>query len=107
MGLVLSGFLTEAGWRWTMLLPAPVALIASLVLGLRLIPRSPREDTKGRGYDLPGAVTGTASMLLLVFTVVSALERLAGLRPAPSAPSRPSRCCSRSSCWSRTAPRPR
>ncbi len=23
MGLVLSGFLTEAGWRWTMLLPAP------------------------------------------------------------------------------------
>ncbi|NJP43856.1 MFS transporter [Actinacidiphila epipremni] len=71
MGLVLSGFLTEAGWRWTMLLPAPVALIA-LVAGLKLIPRTPRESTQGRGYDLPGAVTGTASMLLLVFTVVSA-----------------------------------
>src|SRR5690242_18241375 len=71
MGLVLSGFLTEAGWRWTMLLPAPVALIA-LIAGLKLIPKSPREDRAGRGYDLPGAVVGTASMLLLVFTVVSA-----------------------------------
>jgi len=73
MGLVLSGFLTEAGWRWTMLLPAPVALIA-LVAGLKLIPKSPRESTEGRGYDLPGAITGTASMLLLVFTVVSASD---------------------------------
>ncbi|MEV6006764.1 MFS transporter [Streptomyces sp. NPDC051976] len=73
MGLVLSGFLTEAGWRWTMLLPAPIAL-AALIAGLKLIPKSPRENTQGRGYDLPGAVTGTASMLLLVFTVVSASD---------------------------------
>ncbi|MBM9507452.1 MFS transporter [Actinacidiphila acididurans] len=71
MGLVLSGFLTEAGWRWTMLLPAPVAVIA-LIAGLRLIPKAPREKREGRGYDLPGAVTGTGAMLLLVFTVVSA-----------------------------------
>ncbi|MEE4544946.1 MFS transporter [Streptomyces sp. V4-01] len=71
MGLVLSGFLTEAGWRWTMLLPAPVALIA-LIAGLKLIPKTPREGREGRGYDLPGAVTGTGAMLLLVFTVVSA-----------------------------------
>ena len=73
MGLVLSGFLTEAGWRWTMLLPAPVALIA-LIAGLKLIPKSPRERTEGGGYDLPGAITGTAAMLLLVFTVVSASD---------------------------------
>ncbi|WP_433894005.1 MFS transporter [Streptomyces sp. CA-111067] len=73
MGLVLSGFLTELGWRWTMLLPAPIALIA-LIAGLKLIPKSPRESTKGRGYDLPGALTGTAAMLLLVFTVVSASD---------------------------------
>lgn len=71
MGLVLSGFLTEAGWRWTMLLPAPVALLA-LAAGLKLIPTTAREKGGGRGYDLPGAVTGTAAMLLLVFTVVSA-----------------------------------
>ncbi|MFF7850367.1 MFS transporter [Streptomyces sp. SID5770] len=72
MGLVLSGLLTELSWRWTMLLPAPVALIA-LVFALRLIPHSSRDDSSG-GYDLPGAVTGTAAMLLLVFTVVEAPE---------------------------------
>ncbi|TXS44726.1 MFS transporter [Streptomyces sp. t39] len=72
MGLVLSGLLTEVSWRLTMLLPAPIALVA-LAAGLRLIPRSSREDS-GKGYDLPGAVTGTASMLLLVFTVVQAPE---------------------------------
>lgn len=70
MGLVFSGLLTEASWRYTMLLPAPVALIA-LVVGLRLLPRSGREQSTG-GYDIPGAVLGTASMLLLVFTVVQA-----------------------------------
>ncbi|ATL25880.1 MFS transporter [Streptomyces formicae] len=72
MGLVLSGLLTEASWRLTMLLPAPIALLA-LVAGIKLIPRSAREKNKG-GYDVPGAVTGTAAMLLLVFTVVEAPE---------------------------------
>ncbi len=42
MGLVLSGLLTEASWRLTMLLPAPIALIA-LIAGLKLLPRSERE----------------------------------------------------------------
>jgi predicted MFS family arabinose efflux permease len=72
MGLVLSGLLTEASWRLTMLLPAPIALIA-LVAGLKMLPRSEREKDH-RGYDIPGAVLGTASMLLLVFTVVQAPE---------------------------------
>ncbi|WP_019884293.1 MFS transporter [Streptomyces purpureus] len=72
MGLVLSGLLTELSWRWTMLLPAPVALLA-LIAGIKLIPHSERDNTH-RGYDLPGAVTGTAAMLLLVFTVVQAPE---------------------------------
>ncbi|MFJ5263455.1 MFS transporter [Streptomyces sp. NPDC088387] len=72
MGLVLSGLLTEASWRLTMLLPAPIALIA-LFAGLKLLPRSSRERDHN-GYDVPGAVLGTASMLLLVFTVVEAPE---------------------------------
>ncbi|MCX3062223.1 MFS transporter [Streptomyces beihaiensis] len=70
MGLVLSGLLTEASWRLTMLLPAPIA-VAALLLGLRLIPHSAKEEGH-RGYDVPGAVTGTVAMLLLVFTVVQA-----------------------------------
>ncbi|QTD96797.1 MFS transporter [Streptomyces cyanogenus] len=72
MGLVFSGLLTEASWRFTMLLPAPVALLALLV-GMKLLPRGERERGHG-GYDVPGAVLGTASMLLLVFTVVQAPE---------------------------------
>ena len=72
MGLVLSGLLTEASWRLTMLLPAPIALIA-LFAGLKLLPRSEREKDHN-GYDIPGAVLGTASMLLLVYTVVQAPE---------------------------------
>lgn len=72
MGLVFSGLLTQASWRLTMLLPAPIALIALLV-GLKLLPRTERERGRG-GYDIPGAVLGTASMLLLVFTVVEAPE---------------------------------
>lgn len=72
MGLVLSGLLTEASWRLTMLLPAPVAVLA-LVAGLKLLPRSEREKNHN-GYDIPGAILGTASMLLLVFTVVQAPE---------------------------------
>ncbi|MFB9463874.1 MFS transporter [Streptomyces cinereospinus] len=72
MGLVLSGLLTAASWRLTMLLPAPIALMA-LVAGLRLLPRGTRERDHD-GYDVPGAVVGTASMLLLVLTVVQAPE---------------------------------
>ncbi len=70
MGLILGGLLTEVGWRWTFLLPGPVALLI-LVAAYRTIPNSPRDDSAG-GYDLPGAVTVTAAMLLLVYGVVNA-----------------------------------
>src|SRR5499427_5238117 len=87
LGLVLSGLLTEISWRWTLLLPAPVAAVI-LVAGMRLIPRTdqPRlahpAATAGsrdharrparRGFDLLGAATVTGGMLLLVYAVVSA-----------------------------------
>ena len=53
MGLILGGALTEVGWRWTFLMPGPVALIV-LLFALKLIPNSPRDNTAG-GYDVPGA----------------------------------------------------
>lgn len=72
LGLVLSGLLTQLGWRWTFLLPAPVAVIA-LVFGLRLIaPGQTPRRVAGQGYDLAGAITATGAMLLLVFTVTQA-----------------------------------
>src|SRR5215217_5572612 len=38
LGLVAGGLLTELGWRWTFLLPVPIA-VALLVAGRRLVPR--------------------------------------------------------------------
>jgi MFS family permease len=75
LGLVLSGLLTEISWRWTLLVPAPAALIV-LVGALTLIPRGAgaRVNRDGRRFDLPGAATVTAAMLLLVYTVVSAQQ---------------------------------
>ncbi|WP_460728339.1 MFS transporter [Lysobacter rhizosphaerae] len=71
-GLVLSGVLTELGWRWTFLLPVPVALIA-LAAAIRVLPKDgPR--TVG-SYDLPGALTLVSGMLLLVYVVVEAPQK--------------------------------
>src|SRR6202167_4193204 len=71
LGLVLSGVLTEISWRWTLLVPAPVAV---LVLGaaIWLIPRGERVARGGRRFALPGALTVTAAMLLLVYPEVTA-----------------------------------
>src|SRR6478672_3804262 len=70
LGLVIGGLLTEAGWRWVFFLPAPVALIA-LIGGIRFVPTSERASRIGRSFDATGAVTITAAMLLLVYTLVN------------------------------------
>jgi MFS family permease len=71
LGLVLGGLLTEIGWRWTFLLPVPFAL-AILAVAPRVIPRDLALAAGRRRYDIAGAVTITAAMLLLVRTVVEA-----------------------------------
>ncbi len=71
-GLILGGLLTGLGWRWTFLIPVPLAL-AALGAGFVLIRRD-RAAAAG-GHDLVGAVTLTAGMLLAVYTVVSAPAR--------------------------------
>jgi MFS family permease len=71
LGLVMGGVLTEIGWRWTFFLPVPIAL-AILFAARRLIPHDTAPEGGRGGYDLAGAVTITASMLLLVATVVEA-----------------------------------
>ena len=73
LGLVLSGLLTEISWRWTLLVPAPVAAVV-LAAALWLIPGGERSGRGGRRFDVPGALTITAAMLLLVYTVVSAQQ---------------------------------
>jgi EmrB/QacA subfamily drug resistance transporter len=71
LGLVFGGLLTEIGWRWVFFLPAPVAL-AALVAGVRLVPADSAIARAAGSFDIAGAVTLTATMLLLVFTVVEA-----------------------------------
>jgi MFS family permease len=73
LGLVLGGLLTEVGWRWTFLLPVPIA-IGILVTGSRLLPADGPVRVGRSGFDIAGAVTVTAGMLLLVRTVVRAPE---------------------------------
>ena len=73
LGLVLSGVLTEISWRWTLLVPAPVAL-GVLAAAIWLIPRGERSGRGERRFDIPGALTITVATLLLVYTVVSAQQ---------------------------------
>ena len=71
LGLVLGGLLTEVGWRFTFLLPVPIA--AAILIALpRVLPDDTPATNQRRSYDFPGAITITAGMLLLVRTVVRA-----------------------------------
>lgn len=70
LGLVFSGLLTEIGWRWTLLMPVPLALV-TLIAAIRLVPDSGR-PARSSSFDPAGAISLTAAMLLLVFTVVEA-----------------------------------
>ena len=73
LGLVFSGLLTEIGWRWVFLFPVPLALI-TLLAAIRLVPDAGRPPRIQGSFDVAGAVTVTAGMLLLVFTLVEAPE---------------------------------
>ena len=74
LGLVLGGLLTELGWRWTFLLPVPIA-ITLLAIGPRVIPHDRGAALSRRRFDVPGAVTLTTGMLLLVRTIVEAPDQ--------------------------------
>jgi MFS family permease len=71
LGLVSGGLLTELSWRATFMAPGPVALLL-VVAGLRAIPSSTRERVSLSSFDLGGAVTSTAGLLLLVYGIVEA-----------------------------------
>jgi EmrB/QacA subfamily drug resistance transporter len=71
LGLVVGGLLTSfISWHWVFFVNVPfVALI--VVLGLLILPKDPPlSDT--RSYDLAGAVTVTAGLLLLVYAITQA-----------------------------------
>ena len=72
LGLVFGGLMTELGWRWTFLLPVPVALGLLIAAPRVLAKDGPIAPGVRRSFDFAGAVTLTAGMLLLVRTIVEA-----------------------------------
>jgi EmrB/QacA subfamily drug resistance transporter len=71
LGLVFGGLLTEVGWRWVFFLPVVVSLV-TLVAAVKLVPADLAEIRPRGSVDFAGALSMTAAMLLLVFTVVEA-----------------------------------
>ena len=72
-GILAGGILTEwVDWRAIFLVNVPVAAIA-IIGALKVVPNSRHrvEGQKNR-MDLPGAVTITAGLLLLVYSIVNA-----------------------------------
>ncbi|WP_350279563.1 MFS transporter [Kribbella sp. HUAS MG21] len=77
LGMVTGGLLTAIDWRWVFF--APVLVSAVILAGaLALIPRDTAAPTPRQGFDIPGALTLTGAMLLLVATVVRAPDVAAG-----------------------------
>jgi EmrB/QacA subfamily drug resistance transporter len=71
VGLLMGGILTDlASWEWIFIVNVPVG-IASVLLALRYVPES-RIETEQRTFDLLGATTVTAALLVLVFAIVKA-----------------------------------
>ena len=72
VGILLGGVLTDAlSWRYIFLVNVPIGLLA-LAGGARLIPNIKFAAGGFRRMDLPGAVTVTAALTLLAYTVVNA-----------------------------------
>jgi EmrB/QacA subfamily drug resistance transporter len=72
-GLLIGGPVTEGlGWEWVFFINVPVGL-AVLALCPALLPES-RAPVSRRVYDLAGAVTITAALVLLVYAVSEAPE---------------------------------
>lgn len=69
-GIVLGGVITGfLGWRWTLFIYVPLSIIV-LILSPKLVQKSVKR-LKGR-IDYIGAVLVTASLMLLVYGIVSA-----------------------------------
>ncbi len=69
-GVLLGGMLTQwAGWEWVLFVNVPIGLAAAFVAP-RLLPESRTEGA--RNFDVAGAITVTAGLSLLVYSLVNA-----------------------------------
>ncbi len=70
-GLLLGGVLTDTlSWQWIFFVNIPIGLIA-LLAALRIVPES-RIQTAQRTFDLAGAFTVTAGLVVFVYAIIGA-----------------------------------
>lgn len=73
VGVLLGGVLTDGlGWEWVLWVNVPIGLAAAL-LAPRLIAES-RALVERRSFDVPGAVSVTAGLSVLVYAIVDAAQ---------------------------------
>jgi EmrB/QacA subfamily drug resistance transporter len=76
IGLLGGGLLTNyLSWRWVMFVNVPIGILTALVA-----PRVLVESARRRGrFDLPGAITGTGGVALLVYGLSNASTDQSGV----------------------------
>ncbi|WP_301174386.1 MFS transporter [Actinomadura geliboluensis] len=73
LGALLGGVLTHAfGWEAVFVVNVPLVVAGTAGAFVLLDPDGPRE--RRRGFDIPGALTGTAGLTLLVFAIAQGPE---------------------------------
>jgi EmrB/QacA subfamily drug resistance transporter len=71
LGMVLGGVITEfLGWRWVLFVNVPVALVV-LALAPVAVPES-RSEGAPRDLDVPGALTATLGLALIIYAISEA-----------------------------------
>ncbi len=72
-GVLLGGVLTSGlSWRWVLFVNVPIG-IACTLLAPRVLAES-RAEVEHREFDVPGAITVTAGLALLVYAMVEAVN---------------------------------
>src|SRR4051794_8121825 len=68
VGLLAGGLLTEINWHWIFMINIPIG-IATAIMARRLVPKD-KGIGLDKGADALGAALITASLMLLVYTIV-------------------------------------
>jgi EmrB/QacA subfamily drug resistance transporter len=72
-GVILGGILTQTlGWEWVLFVNVPIGIVAAILT--RIFVTESRREVARRTFDVAGAVSVTAGLLVLVYAVVRAAD---------------------------------